>query len=310
MHTPIKTWLGVLVIIIIALTAGMFIWFQQKNLADVDQSMNNLPVVTTHRACTEEAKLCPDGSYVSRTGPKCEFMPCPEIIGIANKIFISAPSESGTIFSPVVIAGKALGTWFFEGSFPVGVHDANDKLLGTGIAQFVQQSENDTWMTDQLINFQGEIKFSKPATDTGYILFKKDNPSGKPENDESYKLPVKFINTNKFSQSVTDLCGQEEDIYKNCSPDNKCMDGFNSHCYFDSSLYNKNSLKTGMGFPEETKKACFAIHSTSACQCTNKFELKKNGELKEVNCEDFFQAIEDKNNSCNNCIDEIWAGCC
>jgi hypothetical protein len=28
-------------------------------------------------ACTMEAKLCPDGSYVSRTGPNCEFESCP-----------------------------------------------------------------------------------------------------------------------------------------------------------------------------------------------------------------------------------------
>ncbi len=28
-------------------------------------------------ACTEEAKLCPDGSGVGRTGPNCEFAPCP-----------------------------------------------------------------------------------------------------------------------------------------------------------------------------------------------------------------------------------------
>ena len=27
-------------------------------------------------ACTMEAKLCPDGSYVGRTGPNCEFL-CP-----------------------------------------------------------------------------------------------------------------------------------------------------------------------------------------------------------------------------------------
>ncbi len=27
--------------------------------------------------CTQEAKLCPDGSYVGRTGPKCEFAACP-----------------------------------------------------------------------------------------------------------------------------------------------------------------------------------------------------------------------------------------
>ncbi len=28
-------------------------------------------------ACTMEAKLCPDGSYVGRTGPECEFAACP-----------------------------------------------------------------------------------------------------------------------------------------------------------------------------------------------------------------------------------------
>jgi hypothetical protein len=29
------------------------------------------------RACTLEAKLCPDGSAVGRTGPNCEFAACP-----------------------------------------------------------------------------------------------------------------------------------------------------------------------------------------------------------------------------------------
>ncbi|OGH91433.1 MAG: hypothetical protein A2534_01690 [Candidatus Magasanikbacteria bacterium RIFOXYD2_FULL_39_9] len=29
-------------------------------------------------ACTMDAKQCPDGTYVGRTGPNCEFV-CPEI---------------------------------------------------------------------------------------------------------------------------------------------------------------------------------------------------------------------------------------
>ena len=29
------------------------------------------------QACTMEAKQCPDGSYVGRQGPNCEFSPCP-----------------------------------------------------------------------------------------------------------------------------------------------------------------------------------------------------------------------------------------
>ena len=30
--------------------------------------------------CTQEAKLCPDGSSVGRIGPKCEFAMCPALI--------------------------------------------------------------------------------------------------------------------------------------------------------------------------------------------------------------------------------------
>jgi len=35
---------------------------------------NNKPV-----ACTQEAKQCPNGSYVGRAGPNCEFAACPEV---------------------------------------------------------------------------------------------------------------------------------------------------------------------------------------------------------------------------------------
>lgn len=30
-------------------------------------------------ACTQEAKMCPDGSYVGRTGPSCAFAACPTV---------------------------------------------------------------------------------------------------------------------------------------------------------------------------------------------------------------------------------------
>lgn len=31
-------------------------------------------------SCTQEARQCPDGSYVGRTGPRCEFAPCPDAL--------------------------------------------------------------------------------------------------------------------------------------------------------------------------------------------------------------------------------------
>lgn len=33
----------------------------------------------TPKACTQEAKICPDGSSVGRTGPNCEFTTCPTV---------------------------------------------------------------------------------------------------------------------------------------------------------------------------------------------------------------------------------------
>jgi hypothetical protein len=40
-------------------------------------------------ACTEEAKICSDGSAVGRTGPNCEFAPCPGETGtIAGRVSV------------------------------------------------------------------------------------------------------------------------------------------------------------------------------------------------------------------------------
>ena len=33
--------------------------------------------IGTSAGCTMEARSCPDGTFVGRTGPNCEFAPCP-----------------------------------------------------------------------------------------------------------------------------------------------------------------------------------------------------------------------------------------
>ena len=52
-------------------------------------------------ACTQEAKLCPDGSYVGRVPPKCEFAPCPEVKTKTVKLYYYNPAldrdETGNI---------------------------------------------------------------------------------------------------------------------------------------------------------------------------------------------------------------------
>ena len=49
------------------------------------------PTTNTPTACTQEAKICPDGSAVGRSGPNCEFAPCPEMPKQSQNLPITFP---------------------------------------------------------------------------------------------------------------------------------------------------------------------------------------------------------------------------
>ncbi|TAK95837.1 hypothetical protein EPO05_02995 [Patescibacteria group bacterium] len=190
MKQHVNTALGSVLLLSLVVLVAVIAW-QENRLINVETvPFSMLP--TQPKACTEDAKICSDGSAVGRTGPNCEFAECPKTTGLADKLIVSSPGIGAAISSPVVVTGRARGTWFFEGSFPVEVHDSNGKLIGSAPAQFVPKSAEDTWMTTEFVDFRGEVKFSQPTTSEGYLLFKKDNPSDNRALDESFKLPVKF----------------------------------------------------------------------------------------------------------------------
>lgn len=102
-------------------------------------------------------------------------------------VVLSEPESQSVISSPVTVTGEARGNWFFEASFPIEVIDGNGTVLGVGIAQ--AQGE---WMTTDYVPFSTTISFSQPATPNGFILLKKDNPSGLPEHDATIAVPITF----------------------------------------------------------------------------------------------------------------------
>jgi hypothetical protein len=59
-------------LVVIVLILGAAIGFLAARGSDSNKVRSNPDV-----ACTEEAKLCPDGSGVGRQGPNCEFPDCP-----------------------------------------------------------------------------------------------------------------------------------------------------------------------------------------------------------------------------------------
>jgi len=103
-------------------------------------------------------------------------------------IKITVPAPNQFVASPLRVAGEAKGGWYFEASAPVKILDANGKTLGEGFV--TAQGE---WMTENFVPFEGTLKFTTPTTSTGTLVFSNDNPSGLPENEKTFAIPVKFV---------------------------------------------------------------------------------------------------------------------
>ena len=146
--------------------------------------------------CTQEAKLCSDGSYVSRTWLNCEFEPCQK----EDLIIVESPKPYNEISSPIILRGKARGNWYFEASFPVKLFDDNGFLLG-----IVPATAQDEWMTENFVPFEAKMNFAVPSTKNGVIIFEKDNPSGLAEYDDELKVPIIFKETQFVSNETMNV---------------------------------------------------------------------------------------------------------
>jgi hypothetical protein len=113
-----------------------------------------------------------------------------EVIGEGKSINVNIPKKGARIKSPVKITGQARGTWFFEGDFPVELHDFEGNIIAKGYV-----SARSSWMTEDFVPFSGELKYDIPENlekRRAKLILKKDNPSGLPENDESFEIDVKI----------------------------------------------------------------------------------------------------------------------
>lgn len=105
----------------------------------------------------------------------------------ADLIIASSPMPGDTVTSPLTLSGEARGTWYFEASFPVEVQDADGNVIGSGHAE----AQGD-WMTTSFVPFTATVSFTTPATETGTLVLRKDNPSGLPANDDELTIPIVF----------------------------------------------------------------------------------------------------------------------
>ncbi|MFA6252038.1 MAG: GerMN domain-containing protein [Candidatus Paceibacterota bacterium] len=100
-------------------------------------------------------------------------------------IIVDGISEGMSVDSPLILRGRAKGNWFFEGSFPVKLVDSENNSIASGVARATANS-----LTDEFVPFETRLEFNIPEKKDGMLVFKNDNPSGMPENDIYYRIPV------------------------------------------------------------------------------------------------------------------------
>lgn len=141
----------------------------------------------------EDSWICVKDQWVKHGNPNSSkpTIGCEQEImkGFSNdKVKLDNLKSNDEIFSPLTITGEIKGTWFFEGSFPVILVDWDGKI----IAQVSVTTKSD-WMTEDFVPFEAIINFQKPSYgEKGSLIFKKDNPSGLPQNDDAIEIPVVF----------------------------------------------------------------------------------------------------------------------
>lgn len=106
---------------------------------------------------------------------------------IDNTITVTSPLPHATVTSPLSIQGTARGTWYFEASAPVELRDANGKVIAQG-----HVTAQGDWMTEEYVPFTATLTFSAPATKTGTLVLKNDNPSGDPAREKELDISVVF----------------------------------------------------------------------------------------------------------------------
>lgn len=166
-----KRWAFIILIIGMVLILGsILLLIKREEGSWICQNGQWVKHGNTHKPQPTES--CEDGTQVSKEN---------------EEIVVFSPQPNEIVNSPIKIKGKAKGTWFFEAIFPVRLLDNKDKELAKGFVE----AEGD-WMTEDFVSFKGEIRFEAANATSGVLVFEKNNPSGLPEKNKEFRLPVQF----------------------------------------------------------------------------------------------------------------------
>ena len=132
---------------------------------------------------------CKDEKSQDPASPVTEIEQKEEILddNLNDLLRVENPRRGQLVTSPIKITGEARGYWFFEANATVELLDGNMDQISETYTTAIGE-----WMTEDWVPFTGTMTFEKPATENGFLIFHKANPSGLKEHEMSDTIPVKF----------------------------------------------------------------------------------------------------------------------
>jgi hypothetical protein len=169
-----KKYLQIAALIILAVLALFVIKRQPQKITHATDFMSCQQIGGTITDGEPVTCAAPDGQIFSEKVPDAE-------------VVLDQPQYGALVTSPLMVMGKAQNNWFFEANIPAVLKDQNGQIL----AQKGMQAKSD-WTIPGFVPFEGSLEFSAPTTDFGVLVIQQDNPSGDPQFDAAYAIPVRF----------------------------------------------------------------------------------------------------------------------
>ncbi|MFA6602408.1 MAG: Gmad2 immunoglobulin-like domain-containing protein [Candidatus Shapirobacteria bacterium] len=104
----------------------------------------------------------------------------------ASEVKLDTPKTSQLVKSPLEVKGAIKRNWTFEAVMTIWVLDSNKAVIGGGPVYTTLVNESDEW-----VSFKTSLTFN-PVGSSGFLQIKNDNPSGLPENDKIFEVPLRF----------------------------------------------------------------------------------------------------------------------
>ncbi len=162
-----KIYSGIAIVLIILAVGFAFVRYDKR-------ALNNTPENPGEEVfCTMDAKMCPDGSYVGRVAPNCEFAACPVSTTPSSLKIGDRVLQNGVYITPIEVTA--------DSRCPVGV-----VCVWAGEVSVKVRLEKDTFTTETVMK-EGAT-FSYQGKEITLVSVSPEPKEGQPIGKAEYKF--------------------------------------------------------------------------------------------------------------------------